>query len=134
MDTVTIEYNGLTYANLTPDEARLAGLPQEAIDSALSDERREQIKFECRRRIYSRASSEAQMNINGAAALAGAKTASQRNEAETALLVSHALAVNWIMEMRAAVEALSADADADFLADEAWPECPAEVAALAAQF
>lgn len=134
MDMLTFEYNGLTYANFTTADALAAGVPQDVIDAALAAERREAIKAECRRRIYGTASTEAQMNINGAAALAGAKTASQRSAEETALLSAHALAVQWIMDMRAAVDTLSADPDADYLAAAAWPACPVEVAALAAQF
>lgn len=134
MDIMTIEHNGRTYTNVSPAEALQTGVPQDVINQALAGERRENIKAECRRRIYGRASTEAQMNINGAAALAGAKTASQRSEAEAALLVTYALSVQWIMDMRAAVETLSADADADYLADAAWPECPVEVVALASQF
>lgn len=133
-DLISLDHNGLHYAGYTRDGLAAAGVPNTAIDAAAARLRREHIKTECRRRIYGVASAEAQMNINGAVALAGAKTASQRSAAETALLAAHALAVQWIADMRAAVETLSADPDADFLAEPSWPACPAEVVALAAQF
>lgn len=134
METMTIDHNGLTYANVTVDEALAAGVPQSVIDDAIAAIRREAIKAECRRRIYGTASAEAQMNINGAAALVAGKAASERTEEETVLLAAQALAVQWITDMRAAVETLSADADADYLADVSWPECPDTVITLAARY
>lgn len=134
MNSPIFEYNGRVYIGQTDAALIAQGVPEEVIAQHHALARRDLIKAECRRRIYGVASSEAQMNINGAAALAGAKTASQRSAAETALLTAQALAVQWITDMRAAVETLSADPDADFLAETSWPACPAEVIALAAQF
>lgn len=129
-----VGYGGKIYTGMTAADLLAHDVPQEVVDEAIAAVRREAVKAECRRRIYGTASAEAQMNINGAAALAGAKTASQRSATETALLTAHALAVQWITDMRAAVETLSADPAADYLAETSWPDCPAEVVALAAQF
>lgn len=74
------------------------------------------------------------MNINGAVNLICAKTAAQRTSEDASLLAAFSQSLQWITDMRAAVEMLDADASADYLADAAWPVCPAEVAALAAQF
>lgn len=134
MNTFSLNHDGIQYAGFTRSQLVAAGVPENAIATAEALARRELIKAECRRRIYGVASAEAQINISGTATLASAKTASQRSAEETALLSAHALAVQWIMDMRAAVETLSADPDADYFADAAWPACPAEVAALAAQF
>lgn len=127
-------YDGITFAGFSASSAIVAGVPQAMIDAAVAKARREKIKAECRRRIYGVANAETQMNINGAAAVIGAKAASQRSAAETALLSAQSAGVQWITAMRAAVESLSADNGADYLAETAWPECPAEVVALAAEY
>lgn len=134
MQTFTIEYEGVTYANFSEGSLIASGVPATVLDAAKAAGRREDIKRECRRRIYGTASAEAQMNISGAASLASAKVAADRSAEETALLETFALALKWISDMRASVETLSADPQADFLAEEAWPDCPAVVLALCAQF
>lgn len=131
---LTIEYEGTLYASYDPAALRAAGVSSAAIADAQSAARRELIKAECRRRIYSIASAEAQINISGAATIVSAKTSSQRSAEETAMLATYGLSLQWIMDMRAAVEALDADTGADFTADAAWPACPTDVIALAEQF
>lgn len=134
MTRYNIDFNGALHVGVTAAEAAAAGVPASVIAAAISAARRELIKAECRRRIYGIASAEAQINISGAATIASAKTSSQRSAEETAMLATYGLSLQWIMDMRAAVEALDADASADFTADASWPVCPADVIALAEQF
>ncbi|MBP1862128.1 hypothetical protein [Rhizobium herbae] len=134
MQTFTIEYQGVTYANFSEGALIASGVPAAVLDAAKAANRREEIKTECRRRIYGTASAEAQMNISGAASLASAKVAADRSAEETALLETFALALKWISDMRASVETLSADPVSDFLTEDAWPDCPAAVLALCDQF
>lgn len=134
METMTIEYNGKTYANFDEHLLLVVGVPAEIIHAAKAAGRRELIKAECRRRIYGVASSEAQLNISGAATAISAKASADRSTDENAFLAVFEASLAWIMDMRAAVESLSADPEASFLADNAWPPCPADVAALAANY
>lgn len=83
------------------------------------------IKDECRRRIFAVANETAQMNMASHVA-AGLFDAAKR--------AAFLAALQWVAEMRAACGALIASADATFTTDDAWPPCPPEVAALAAQF
>lgn len=131
---LSLTHNGVGYTEATPAELASRGVPQEVIDQAVAGIRREAIKAECRRRIYAVAGAETQMNMASMAAVIGAKTASNRSDPEKAALAAFEGSLGWVQAMRGAVAALAADASADFQADAAWPECPAPVAALAAQF
>ena len=133
-EVMNFEHAGRTYAGFTPTDALAAGVPQHAIDAALAFARREKIKAECRSRIYGIASSEAQINISGAASLVIETPVADRSAEDEALLAAYRQSLAWIKAMREAVEALTLDADADITSDAAWPTCPAAVAALAAQF
>lgn len=133
MTAITLTHLGVTYANFTLAELIAAGVPQVAIDTAQAAERRELIKSECRRRIYSIASAEAQINISGAATAISAKVEAARTPDEIGFLATFAASLEWIMAMRAAVESLTLN-DQDFLDDDAWPACPADVLELAAQY
>lgn len=84
-----------------------------------------QIKAETTRRIDAVASPYARENMIGAAA-AGVLAPEQQ--------AAYAASVQWITDMRAACQALIADAAADFTDDANWPAVPAEVVTLAAQF
>jgi len=83
------------------------------------------IKDECRRRIFAVANETAQMNMASHAA-AGLFDAGKN--------AAYLAALTWVAEMRAACAALIAAADAAFLNDEAWPACPPDAAALAANY
>lgn len=83
------------------------------------------VKAECRRRIFAVANETAQMNMASHAA-AGLFDDARR--------ASFLAALQWVAEMRAACGVLIASADATFTTDDAWPPCPPDVAALAAQF
>lgn len=99
-----------------------------------SDRRLEAIKLECKKRIYAVASAEAQMNMVAAASTVSAKDAGSRTTEETELLASFAQSTQWVAAMRAIVQVLADDPEADIHTDGTWPECPAEVAALAADY
>lgn len=92
------------------------------------------IKAACRDRIYAVASREAQMNMGALATVIGARPAADRTPAEQATLAAYEASLGWVQAMRAAAAGLIADAAADHRDDDAWPACPAAVAALAAQF
>jgi hypothetical protein len=134
MQTITVEYGGKTYESFAENELLAAGVPPEAIASGKAIARRELIKAECRRRIYGIASAEAQLNISGAATVISSKLATDRLSDETEFLETYAASLGWIMDMRAAVETLDDLQSADFLSDDAWPECPGDVVALASQY
>lgn len=132
--SLTVSHAGKTYANFEEAALLTAGVPVATIEVAKAAARRELIKAECRRRIYGVASSEAQLNISGAATAISAKTAANRSADETNFLATFAASLTWIMDMRAAVETLSADVEAEFLTDTAWPPCPPDVLTLAANY
>ena len=134
MDSLNLKYDGKSFNAFTPASLRAAGVPEEVIAAAMLDERNAAISAECRRRIYAVAGAEAQMNINGEANLITIKIASQRTEEEVKFLADFKLSLDWIKSMRAAYDVLSADADADHLADANWPECPPAVIALAGRY
>nr|WP_321460371.1 hypothetical protein [uncultured Cohaesibacter sp.] len=133
MDNITLSYGNKRYCG---DAAYLlaCGVPQSAIDAANESDRVKAIKAGCQCRIYAEVSAEAQANISMAAALASAKTSSSRSDEEANLLVVAAELLTWIADMRAAVQTLAADAGADYSLDAAWPECPATVIVLAADY
>lgn len=129
-----LEHDGRGYQQMTPNELLEAGVPQALIDQYLADVRIGAIKAECRRRIYAVASAEAQMNVATALGAASAKTASARSAEETALIAGAQQGVAWVAAMRSQVDVLAADADADFMADQAWPACPQEARDVYGQF
>jgi len=83
------------------------------------------VSAECKRRIVVVASTNAQVNM--AAARAAGMLSS---DDETAF----ADGLQWIVSMRAACAALVAAEDRTYADDSHWPNCPSEVAALAAKF
>ncbi len=134
MADLTIKHNGMTYANFTATSAHAAGIPQAVIDQALVEERLKVVKAECRKRIYSRASSETQMNMATTAAAIAGKAEAGRTKDEAAVLVGIKAALDWVGAMRAKCPDLAADPDTSFTQDASWPECPPEVVALVEQF
>ncbi|MCA0855897.1 hypothetical protein [Phaeobacter italicus] len=127
---VTFEYNGLIYDDWTPKAARDAGVPEDVIASAQLKKRRALVSQECRRRIYTAASAEAQMNMATAVGIISGKAEADRSQDDRAVLDGARLALAWVEDMRAAFEALAADPGADFLSDAAWPALPPEVPPL----
>lgn len=110
------------------------GYPEAAVDAAEAQARATLISAECRRRIYSLASAETQMNMAAASAVISAKTASSRTDQEKAVLAGLEAAIGWVAAMRANVATLAADPGLDFTADANWPAAPAEAVAVADQF
>ncbi|WP_319413942.1 hypothetical protein [uncultured Cohaesibacter sp.] len=133
MDNITLSYGNKCYCG---DEAYLlaCGVPQATIDGTNESDRMKAIKAECQCRIYAEVSAEAQANISLAAALIGAIAEADRTTEQTAMLAATGEMVDWISSMRAAVQTLVADSGADYSLDAAWPECPATVTALAADY
>lgn len=129
-----ISHGGKGYSQMTPAQLLEAGVPQAVIDAALSDARRLVVKAECRRRIFAVANETAQANMTAAVTVVSAKTAASRSTQEAQMLTTFGEGVAWIAAMRANVATLTADANADFRADAAWPACPPAVIALAASF
>jgi hypothetical protein len=127
-------HEGRQYIEMTAGELAEAGVPQAAIDAALAARRAGAVKAECKRRIYSVLSREAQMNITAVSTTIAAKSASSRTAEEKDTLAGAQAALGWVDTMRARAAELAADADADFLADASWPACPQEVIDLAARF
>lgn len=123
-----------TFYNTTAEELVAAGIQASIIQTAMAGARLKEIKAECKRRIYARASAETQMNMTAAAAVVGAKPASSRSAAENAILAGHASALQWVADMRENCSTLAADLDSDFRADASWPEPSPEASALVAQF
>ncbi len=130
---LTIIHEGRTFSNFTEEQARET-LPDTVVDAALAAVRIGKIKQECRRRIYVVASAETQMNMAAVSAVISGKTASNRSADEAAILAGAEAAIGWVTAMRANIATLAVDADADIIADVNWPDCPAEVTALIAQF
>ncbi|SMX29156.1 hypothetical protein TRP8649_03289 [Pelagimonas phthalicica] len=126
--------NGAILRNATVEAARTNGVSEDEIAVVLKAERKRLVSEECRRRIYAHASAEAQTNMGLAVGVIGAKTASNRTDAEVAILAGATAALGWVQAMRAANAALIENAEADFLDDAAWPEIPAEAAQVAASF
>ncbi|WP_065329456.1 hypothetical protein [Tritonibacter mobilis] len=122
-----------TYAVLLEDAASLGFTPDE-IAAAVAEKRKSAVSAECRRRIYSAASAEAQMNMATAAAITSAKAEVDRTDDDKTVLDGVHLALAWVSDMRAAFEALAADPDADFMSDAAWPALPPDVPALIDRF
>ena len=125
-----IVHDGRGYTAMTPQKLLAVGVPQAVIDSAVSDARRNDIKAECKRRIYAVASPETQMNMATSAALVSAKTATNRSTGEADILTNVGIAVGWVDAMKTAIVTLAADDEIDFKADASWPALPDEVTAL----
>lgn len=83
------------------------------------------VKAECGRRITAVAAEYTQINLTGAA------TAGVLDEAE---MEAYRQSVAWVAATRAACAWLIEHPEADHQADEHWPVCPDDVAALAAAF
>jgi hypothetical protein len=120
--------------NATIDDARAAGASEADIAEAVTAERRESARAECRRRIYAVASAETQLNMTSFVTAIGLKPASSRTEEEKAAASAFVVALGWIESMRAAVATIAGDAALDMSAPASWPACPAEVLALANRF
>lgn len=129
-----LDYAGAGYTAMTPDELLAAGVPQAAIDAYLAGIRRDAIRAECARRIYSTASQATQSNMNAAATVIAGKPVSARSDAEKAVMAGLEAALQWVGAMRANVATLTTDPSTDYQADASWPTCPAPVVALVSQF
>lgn len=96
----------------------------EAVEEARLEDRRNAAKSLCRKHIVAVADETAQMNLT-AAASAGLLTEEQMAVWQAAL--------GWVSAMRAAWGPL-AETDADLFDPASWPEVPAGVADLVAEF
>ncbi|KPD11558.1 hypothetical protein [Phaeobacter sp. 11ANDIMAR09] len=131
---LSFDFDGRRYEGWTEEDARRAGVPADVIASAKLDARRGAVSAECRRRIYSVASVEAQMNMATAVALVSGKAEADRTDDDNTVLNGVQVALAWVSDMRAAFEDLAADPDADFLSDAAWPALPPEIPPLIDRF
>lgn len=84
-----------------------------------------QIKAECKRRIYKVASISDQMNMLG---LAGSDLF------DSAQLSAFQAGLTWIKSMREASDNMILNGDVDFALDSKWPVCPQTVIDLAQQY
>ena len=100
MPKLSFEYDGKIYGEMTPEQLVEAGVPQVAIDAALTGLRIADIKIECGRLIYAVASAETQMNISAATAVISGKTTTARTDAEKALLAGAEASIGWVAAMR----------------------------------
>ncbi len=132
--TISIRHDGKDYINFEVTQLLEEGIPQAAIDGYHTGLRVGEIKAECRRRIYSAASAETQMNMAAAAAVVSGKTASARTDAEKTVLAGAEQALGWVNAMRANIATLAADPDLDITDNANWPDCPADVLALVELF
>lgn len=129
-----ITHEGRTTLAVDREGAEALGYPEAVIAAAEAAARGKIISGECRRRIYSVASAETQMNMAAASAVISSKASSSRSETDKAVLAGLEAAIGWVGAMRGAAGTLAADPDKDFTADEHWPEVPAAAAAVASQF
>lgn len=129
-----VKYNGKIYSMMSEEDLLAAGVAQATIDEAIAAVRLDTIKADCQRRIYEVLSAETQANIASAAAVIGSVAEADRTTEQAAMLAAASEMVDWIASMRTAVQTLAADAGADYTLDAAWPECPATVIALAADY
>lgn len=83
------------------------------------------VKSECGRRIYAVASDNAQKNMT-ANFTAGFMSAEDQ--------LAYKAGVEWITNMQAVCHGLIISQEPDFMANAAWPICPAEVIALAQRY
>tara|TARA_R110002049_G_scaffold45609_2_gene132975 strand:- start:560 stop:964 length:405 start_codon:yes stop_codon:yes gene_type:complete len=126
--------DGSSLRNTSREDALAAGFSEEEITAGETQVRQAEASQECRRRIYSIAPAETQMNMAAASAIISSKTSSSRTDEEKAILAGLEAAIGWVSAMRAAVKTLSGDPSKDFKADEHWPDVPAAAAAIAGQF
>jgi len=131
---LSFEYNGRQYDQWHEEDALATGVPAGVIAEAKSKLRRKLVSAECRRRIYSVASAEAQMNIATAAGVIAGKSDVDRTEEDQAVLDGGRFALMWVGDMRAAFEALAAEPEKDFLDDAAWPPLPPAILDLISRF
>lgn len=110
------------------------GYPEALVDTCEAKAKVAVIGRECRRRIYSMASVETQMNMAAASAIISSKTSNSRTDEEKAVLAGLEAAIGWVGAMRAAVKTLAVDPAKDFTADEHWPGVPPAAAAVVDQF
>jgi|GEM_PF-975144 len=129
-----IEHEGRKTLNVDREGAEALGYPEAVIAAAETIVAVGKISDECRRRIYAKASAETQMNMASVVAVISAKTAASRSTEETATLDGLEAATGWVGAMRANIATLAADPSLDPSDDANWPNCPAEVIALVAQF
>ncbi|WP_321448402.1 hypothetical protein [uncultured Cohaesibacter sp.] len=134
MENLTLTYGTKRYAAMTEVQLLAHGVPQATIDEAIAAVRLDTIKADCQRRIYDVLSAETQANIASAAAVIGSVAEADRTTEQADMLAAASEMVDWIAAMRAAVQALAVDTGADYTLDAAWPECPATVIALAADY
>jgi hypothetical protein len=134
MTNISLVHEGVRYFDMAPATLLEKGVPQAVIDAEILNVKVAEISSECRRRIYTVASAETQMNMAAASALISSKTASARTEQEKAVLAGLEAAIEWVGAMRANVATLASDPSKDFTADEHWPEAPAAAAVVADQF
>lgn len=131
---LTLEYGGQVYSNWTEADLIAAGVPQADIDAAKVEVRVDVIKAECRRRIYHVASAESQLNMAAAAAAIAAKDGGSRSAVELAMIAGYASAIEWVKDMRDAVQPLAVDLNSTFRDDASWPALPQDAAAVIAAF
>jgi hypothetical protein len=129
-----ITHEGRTTFSVDRESALALGYPVEAVDEAERNVRIRLVKFECRRRIYSEASAETQMNMATAAAVISAKEASARTEDEASILSGLDDAIGWVAQMRARVTELADDAALDIGDDANWPPLPDGARDVVAKF
>lgn len=98
---------------------------QEAGEMTPAERRAVSIREACRRRILAVADELAQINLASAAG-AGLLGADD--------LATYRAGLGWVAAMRKACGGLIADADADHLSDESWPEVPPGVEELTRRF
>ncbi len=129
-----ITHEGRTTLAVDRAGAEALGYPEAAIAAAESVANNAVISAECRLRIYAVASQETQMNWAAKVAVISAKTAASRTNDEAAILAGLENAIGWVEAMRANIATLAADPEIDISDDANWPDIPADVAALVAQF
>ena len=134
MRTFDYEHGGHLFLSKTAEELLSKGVPQSAVDALVFAARQDELRGECRLRIYSVASAEAQMNIANSVAIIACKPASVRSAQDEATLAGAIAMSEWIAAMRAACAELAQDGETDFSADAAWPEVPEDVVTLVARF
>lgn len=127
-DFVLVERIGAEPAPGQPDERPYRKPKLQGLDRMVA------VKAECRRRIYAVASAEAQMNVSTAGIVYAAKAAADRSAEEGMVIAGAAAGIGWVAAMKAAIPALVANPNTDYTADESWPQCPPEAAAVYGQF
>ncbi len=115
---VTVEWAGRVYSEWAVGDLLAKGVPQAEIDTALAKLRGTEASRECRRRIYSLASAETQMNMATVVSVISGKTASARSDDEKAIYAGQEAVIAWVAAMRAKVPELAADPGSDITADE----------------